>query len=347
MSTLKKGIHDRLNRVSHWDVNVTNLERSRAWYEATTTLRVFARTYASQDFPSLRLRQSSFKGLMMRDSTLPPGAPMIHLVEWTAPQPVGKPNLSHAHVGWFRIVPTVESIEATRQAVLAQGSEPFTSTTDSAIRLSPTLPDLHYQVFTVHDPDGVAVEFSDKRTQAGLVPTAPYTVAHNTANFEKNLDFYLNVLGLDFHTSVQTQSSIPNVYSPGGGSTGFSGAFFTVRGNQGYVFDWLQWNESPEHPKPYEEANHVGIVRCSIEVDDVDASYTILKHLSRSQRPFFSVAEPEVWDFGPEFGVRKVVNFQDPEGVGFQLVEQPRFPVVLHPWGHGAEQKQDPALENA
>src|SRR5262245_38744346 len=46
------GLHDRLNRIAHWDVNVTDLERSRAWYEATTTLRVIARTKASQRFPS-------------------------------------------------------------------------------------------------------------------------------------------------------------------------------------------------------------------------------------------------------------------------------------------------------
>ena len=44
-------LHDRLNRISHWDVNVTDLERSRSWYEATTTLRVVARTKASQSFP--------------------------------------------------------------------------------------------------------------------------------------------------------------------------------------------------------------------------------------------------------------------------------------------------------
>src|SRR5216683_5540318 len=38
------GLHDRLNRISHWDVNVTDLGRSRSWYEATTTLRVVAQT---------------------------------------------------------------------------------------------------------------------------------------------------------------------------------------------------------------------------------------------------------------------------------------------------------------
>ena len=62
MADRASGLHDRLNRISHWDVNVTDLERSRAWYEATTTLRVVARTKASQRFPSFGLASGSFTG---------------------------------------------------------------------------------------------------------------------------------------------------------------------------------------------------------------------------------------------------------------------------------------------
>ena len=47
------GLHDRPNRISHYDVNVTDLGRSRSWYEATTTLRVVAQTSASRGFPEL------------------------------------------------------------------------------------------------------------------------------------------------------------------------------------------------------------------------------------------------------------------------------------------------------
>jgi len=98
------GLHDRLNRISHWDVNVTDLERSRAWYEATTTLRVVARTKASQSFPSFGIESGSFKGYLLKDATLPYGVPMIHLVQWENPAPVGTPYRSQANVGWYRIV---------------------------------------------------------------------------------------------------------------------------------------------------------------------------------------------------------------------------------------------------
>lgn len=341
MASGKRGIHDRINRVSHWDVNVTNLERSRLWYEKTTTLRVVASTTASQDFPALGITKGSFKGYLLRDSTKGAGYPIIHLVEWQNPLPVGKPNLSHGHVGWYRIVPVVQSIAATREAVMQQGSKPFAETTEAALQLSPNMPVLDYRVFTTHDPDGIAVEFSQADILHDLAPACPYTIAHNTANVEKNLPFYLEVLGLDVQTTVQSPHLVPNVYSPNGGQTGLTGVFFTIRNNNSYMLDWLQWTDSPKYPTPYPEANHVGIVRCAIEVDDVDAAYQILRELSGSPRHTFKMGEPEVWDFGQEFGARKVLNFQDPEGVGFQLIEQPQQPqkVDLHPWGVGSEFK--------
>lgn len=149
------------------------------------------------------------------------------------------------------------------------------------------------------------------------------------------MSFYLDVLGLDFLSAVQTQGQVPNVYSPGGGMTGFTGAFWGLRGGMACFFDWLQWNESPQHPTPYQECNHLGVIRAVIEVDDVDAAYRTAKELS--QRYKFSIDEPEVWDFGPEFGTKKVVNLQDPEGVAFQLIEQPKPAVALHPYGEGAQ----------
>ena len=100
------GLHDRLNRISHWDVNVTDLERSRSWYEAATTLRVVAGTKASQSFPSFGIEFGSFKGYLLKDANLPHGVPMIHLVQWENPAPVGTPYRSQANVGWYRIVPS-------------------------------------------------------------------------------------------------------------------------------------------------------------------------------------------------------------------------------------------------
>lgn len=146
------GLHDRLNRISHWDVNVTDLGRSRSWYEATTTLRVVAQTRASQGFPSFGIESGSFKGYLLKDTELPRGVPMIHLVQWENPTPVGTPYRSQANVGWYRICPIVEDIEATRAVVIAQGSKPFAPTTRAKVCFYPGTREIDYRVFTVHDP---------------------------------------------------------------------------------------------------------------------------------------------------------------------------------------------------
>jgi len=99
-------LHDRLNRISHWDVNVTNLERSRSWYEATTTLRVVARTKASQSFPGFGIASGSFKGYLLKDAKLPRGVPMIHLVQWENPAPVGRPIVRRPMLAGTASVPS-------------------------------------------------------------------------------------------------------------------------------------------------------------------------------------------------------------------------------------------------
>src|SRR5258705_11430689 len=125
MADQASGFHDGLNPISHWDANVPDLERSRSWYEATTTLRVVARTKASQSFPSFGIEFGSFKGYLLKDANLPHGAPMIHLIQWENPAPVGTPYRSQANVGWYRIVPIVADIDSEREVVTGERRKPF------------------------------------------------------------------------------------------------------------------------------------------------------------------------------------------------------------------------------
>jgi hypothetical protein len=65
------------------------------------------------------------------------------------------------------------------------------------VTLNPNAGPMDYQVFTCHDPDGVAVEFGDRVTMGTFAaPQTPATVAHNTANVDKYLSFYTETLGL-------------------------------------------------------------------------------------------------------------------------------------------------------
>jgi hypothetical protein len=150
-------------------------------------------------------------------------------------------------------------------------------------------------------------------------------VAHNTADVARYLPFYVDTLGLDFLQGLQVAGPMPNVYSPGGGMTHHDGALLGVRGDTRVMFDWLEWDLSPALPTPYAEPFHVGIVRGVLEVDDINAAYETLRRSTWAEDGQITVGAPEQWNLGPAAGVWTVVNFADPEGVGFQLVQQPPF----------------------
>lgn len=326
-------LRGRLNRISHYDVNVSDLERSRAWYEAVTALRVVAETAADQPFPSLGIERGRFRGCMMKDVTQDGGFPMIHLVQWEEPAPVGTPYLSQANVGWYRIVPLVEDIVAARGAVEAEGGKPFFPTTDDRAIFHPGTPGFKYRVFAVHDPDGITLEFGETMPGYMPVPKVPATVAHNTSNPDEFLSFYTETIGLDFLQGAQTPGPTPNVFSPLGGETELDGAFFGMRGDTRTFFDWLEWRETREYPTPYQEPTHLGIMRCVFEVDDVDDAHGLLRDTPWAREGRIRLSEPEEWHFGEQLGPRRTVTFSDPDGVGFQLVQQPTSPfAALHPF---------------
>ena len=341
----KKGLHNRLQRILHYDVNVSNLERAREWIESITPLRVVAETSADQAFPSLGMERGRFEGFMMRDATK--GAAlrelsqvcMLHVVEWKDPAPAGTPYVSQANVGWYRINVLTEDYEESVRACVAQGSHPFApplteaQATEAAIPFRPGEAPRSggYRPFCVHDPDGITWEFEPASPDFGGVGQVPLFVAHNTSDVDRYLSFYTEALGLDFLCPSQPQEPVKNIYSPIGGTANWSGAMFALRGGPP-SFDWLEWDTSREFATPYEFHNHLGVIRLAMEVDDLDAAYRTLERSSWARDHRIVLGPPEVWDYGAQFGTREVLNFANPEGVFFQLHQQVRSEATLHPW---------------
>jgi catechol 2,3-dioxygenase-like lactoylglutathione lyase family enzyme len=326
-----KSLHDRLNRTSHWDLNVADLARARAWYEATTGLRVIAETSASQDFPSLGIRGGRFEGVMMRDLGEDADGPLLHLVEWKDPGPVGVANASYGHVGFNRMVQSVVDLDVAREAVIAQGTQPVLPNSDFVRPpLHPSFPSSRYVAFTAPDHEGVFNQFVALGSFRSL-----WYMNVNTADLDRSLPFYLEVLGLDFSVGVsQPPPGSPNVYGGDGSNSTFDGAFMQVRGNSRVVHDYLQWDVSPALWRPYREPTHRGIVRCAFQVDDIDECHRTLRDIPAGLRRRFTFSRPEEWDYGPAFGARMVMELTDYEGIRIQLIEQPPYPnAQLHPFG--------------
>jgi catechol 2,3-dioxygenase-like lactoylglutathione lyase family enzyme len=253
---------------------------------------------------------------------------MLHLVEWLDPKPVGSAYHSHAHVGWYRICPSVRHLDTAWDAVRTAGSTPFTAPFHGTLGIrGPDGPVNPYNVFCAHDPDGITLEWVEGS------PDRFCLVGSNTSDAERFLTFYTDVLGLDWVEGVQTAGPTANLYDPDGGLDEFTGAFFRVRDDDRMPFDWLQWASTAENSTPYEVPNHVGVVRCAIWVDDIDAAFDSLSKARWEGRPVRLGGPPEVWSYG-DFGEFRAVNLWDPEGVAFQLLEQPRHSPTLHPFTH-------------
>jgi hypothetical protein len=98
---------------------------------------------------------------------------------------------------------------------------------------------------------------------------------------------------------------------------------FSLRGGPP-SFDRLQWDTAAEFPTPYASHHHRGVIRLALEVDDLAAAYETLLVSRWAADGRVVLGPPEVWDYGRSYGVREVLNFANPEGVYFQLHQQPR-----------------------
>ncbi len=324
-------IKPHLNRVAWWDVNVADLEKARTWYETVTTLEVVAETSASQDFPSLGIRNGRFEGLMLREPKAGPRAPAIHLVEWKNPTPVGQAYASYANVGWNALRNGVDDLEGLREVLTDLGTPPLLPTSDFVRQpLHPNLTPTRYISYTARDHDGIYNQFFTVPGGYGA-----YLVSPSTVDLDWSMPFYLGLLGLDLQLGIGAPPpGAPNVYGGDGSNVRFDGVFWIARGDASIIVDHLVWSDTRANPTPYRSPVNRGIMRLTLEVDDVEACYDVLRRSRWVRNRHIKVSRPEEWNLGPAFGPRPVIEIIDPEGVRAQLIEQAPYPNgELHPYG--------------
>ncbi|MFV9431628.1 VOC family protein [Rhodococcus aetherivorans] len=300
-------------RLSHVVVNVSDAERSREFYEATTPLRAISRLSApAQRFAGLGIDHGEFEGYVLDDGTA--GCPgQVHLVEWKNPRPVGKPYPVFWHVGIAKLgfgtkVPADERIAQLR----AMGIQP---TNETIVR----------DYVTFADPDGTLLSFyPDPVTSARYDHWVHVNAVASDGG--RSASFYRDQLGLNHHLDVFTDRPLPVSQGPGSDVAQWSSHMFAARGDSRLNIDMTQ----PVFPLPspatssvYEEAHHLGISRIGFEVDDIEAVQVLLESMPVIGRAPGVAGPAEVWNFGPEYGERKVLSFRDPDGIRLEFVEKP------------------------
>lgn len=325
------GLHDRINRILHWDVNVRHLERSIAFYEALTSYR--SGPLVLHEDPRTGER---YRAITLENTNRAAPTPTLRLIQWLHPAAVGQPHRRVSSIGFTRAVFHVADLDATRRTAESIGLSPFAPTTGDEFRfVTASLGSQPYRVFACHDPDGVIVEFIEASS-----PKLS-TVAQGTGGLEGNLAFFRDILGLDLTDTVETPGPVADVYTPDGGTVEFSGAFFRVRGDDRGYLDWLEYQPSSVRDKPYAEPNHIGVIRCAFEVDDLDEAERALRAALWNGYPIAIEGDAVACDFGPPLGIRRTLSFLDPEGVRYALVEQARYAVGLHPFTGARSTRED------
>lgn len=319
-----RGLRNRVTRMDRLVTHVRDLERSVAFWEAVTPLRRAARTASGpQDIPSLGIKGGRFDGWILQEPV--GGSPFgVHLVQWHEPAPEGEPYEHPFRTGWYRVAVFVSDIDAAYRRVLDAGGKPFAAPALYApYRGAPGT-----MVFGVPDPDGIAIQFVGR---AGFAERINH-VAGSTRDVDATRPFYTDLLGLDFFART-TSHPVPNTVGPGGGSAAYDVNWFRVRGDERFAIDHVEWLPDGTFGEPYDFFAHptqVGFVRLSLEVDDIDAVHAYLTEWVRTpaaQGCRVSGA-PDEWDFGDVLGRRRVILLTDPDGVGFELIQQAPFPTA-------------------
>jgi catechol 2,3-dioxygenase-like lactoylglutathione lyase family enzyme len=319
-----RGLRNRVTRIDRIVTNVRDLDRAVEFWEAVTPLRRAIRTTSTtQDIPSLGVRGGSFDGWILQEPV--GGNPFgVHLVQWHDPAPTGQPYEHPFHTGWYRIAVFVPDIDIAYRRVLEAGGAPYAEPALYAPRKGAP----GSMVFGVPDPDGIAIQFVGRPG----VPERINHVAGTTPDVDATRPFYTHLLGLDFFART-TSHAVPNTVGPGGGEAAYDVNWFRVRGDERFAIDHVEWLPAGAFGEPYDFFAHpsqVGYVRLSLEVDDIDAVHAYLAEWIRTPAAAGCRTSdaPEEWDLGDVIGRRRVILLTDPDGVGFELIQQAPFPTA-------------------
>ncbi len=209
-----------LERFAWVVVNVTDLERSRAFYEAMTPLRVYAKTEArDQRFDGLGIESGSFDGYVLRDEVAGERV-SVQLVQWHDPAPTGNTYPSHTNPGYFRICFSSSDVAGLYDGVIAAGYETLTP-----LRLPHGQHITGRPVFSFRDPDGAVLEY--------VTLPGEYRMYHtncNVSDLDQANAFYEGVLGLPKTSHLFTTEPTENSFGPGGDLATFAANIYATFG---------------------------------------------------------------------------------------------------------------------
>jgi len=245
---------------------------------------------------------------------------VVHLVQWLDPEPVGTAYPTFFHCGLYRLCFLTNDLWGRYEHAVDQGLEPFLPPKGHGVPLPGGTEGL---TFVCPDPDGVAVQTTRRPSPwRDDLPDQLYHVNIVSSEIDRSRVFLQEVLGLDYVKRLTLPAPVgPIGFGRGSDKGQFDAVFLSHRGDSRFSLDVVDWFVPGVVGEPYGSALNVGIQRLAFEVDDLDSAVVALcEQLPEALRG--SVRGPEVWDLG-EGLTRRVVIFQDWDGIAYELREQP------------------------
>ena len=154
----------------------------------------------------------------------------------------------------------------------------------------------------VTDPDGTLVQLDpgERRGVAGVVI--------GCSDLRRAVAFYTDIVGLE-------PAEIGSARVAVAGAARGTAARLRDRAD-GFAVELVEWRTAGPLPRPYPEANHVGMFRMALMTDDIDADYEELRAHEVS-----CISPPARLEMGPGIPTLRALLFLDPDGTTLELIE--------------------------
>jgi catechol 2,3-dioxygenase-like lactoylglutathione lyase family enzyme len=310
MANTLQSIGDRVRRFSYVVVNVSDLERSKAFYESLSTLREVARYEVwGQSLAPLELASTTarFVAAVLDDQS--GGDPVaVHLVQWLDPPPTGQAYLSFLDEGIVKLGICYPDPAAKAEQLRGAG-------------VLPTNRVIVRDYYTVADPDGTLISFLHPPGETSeRLYHACLAVISSVAD---TIRFYRDIIGLDHWMSSASPGPVPASQGPGSDVAHFESNFFRGRGDRRFQIDCSKSHLAVPCEPRHRLANHLGISRFALEVDNIDACAETLLEACAGADFGLVHGVPVRWDLGAA-GARRVLLVRDPSQHVFELFEPER-----------------------
>ena len=291
-------------RIFHVNVNCADLARSLAFYTELLGLTPATRTTPDSPQPggAFGLDQVQWDAWILKGDA-GYGSPVLDLLEWKIPTPVGRPATDPTATGFNRLGFTTPDLDALHGRLVAAGADVWSAPTTIEFERGGGM-----RTFLCSDPDGTQLEFVEGPD------TRMSHIVVNCADLEASRRYYTDVIGLAPQDEVRSTKQPGTVFRMDADVQ--QHAVLMIDPGSGFVVELAEWIAPGVTPAPERRANELGIFRMAWHTADIDHDFAVL---GDADVPCYS--PPAHLEMGPGIPPLRALFWGDPDGACLELIE--------------------------